>query len=72
MTNQPTNEQIMQLALGRILRLASRPSQEGDIAEYERCRKIFMDAAEHQGFSARPISLGTLRPGWNFGNMVIE
>lgn len=31
------------LALGRIFRLASRPYQEGDIEEYERCRAIIMD-----------------------------
>ena len=30
------------LALGRILRLSSRPFQEGDIEEYERCRAIIM------------------------------
>lgn len=35
------------LALGRIFRLASRPTQPGDIAEYERCRAIIMtDAPE--------------------------
>ena len=28
------------LALGRILRLGSRPTQPGDIAMYERCRAI--------------------------------
>lgn len=32
------------LALGRILRLASRPSRPGDVAEYERCRAIIMEA----------------------------
>ena len=30
------------LALGRIFRLSSRPTQEGDVAEYERCRRIVM------------------------------
>ena len=33
-----------QLALGRILRIAARPTQPGDIAEYERCRSIILDA----------------------------
>lgn len=32
------------LAFGRILRLASRPSQPGDVEEYERCRRIILDA----------------------------
>lgn len=31
------------LAFGRIMRMASRPEQDGDIAEYERCRSIIID-----------------------------
>ena len=31
------------LALGRIFRMASRPAQRGDVAEYERCRALIMD-----------------------------
>lgn len=72
MTNEPTNNQVMQLALGRILRLAARPAQDGDVAEYERCRKIFMDAAEQERFSGNAKGIGMLRPGWNFGNTVLE
>ena len=34
------------LALGRILRLASRPAQPGDVADYERCRVILLDTLE--------------------------
>lgn len=34
------------LALGRIMRLASRPAERGDIAEYERCRAIILDLCE--------------------------
>lgn len=30
------------LAFGRILRMGSRPTQPGDIEEYERCRAIIM------------------------------
>ena len=41
----PELTQVCQLAIGRILRLGSRPYQEGDIEEYERCRAIIMDAA---------------------------
>lgn len=31
------------LALGRIFRLMSRPEQPGDVAEYERCRALVLD-----------------------------
>lgn len=34
-----------ELALGRILRMGSRPTQPGDMAEYERCKAIIMAAA---------------------------
>lgn len=37
---------LEQLALGRIFRLGSRPTQEGDIAQYEDCRRIIMLCAE--------------------------
>ena len=53
----------VELAIGRILRMASRPSQPGDIAEYDRCRAIIMDALEPPAISwapnyARDRSLG--------------
>lgn len=35
--------QIVELALGRIFRLMSRPSQPCDVAEYERCRAIILN-----------------------------
>jgi len=35
-----------QLALGRIFRILSRPFQDGDVEEYERCRAILLDAVE--------------------------
>jgi hypothetical protein len=34
---------IVNLALGRIFLLMSRPFQPGDVEEYERCRRIVMD-----------------------------
>lgn len=37
-------QQAAALALGRIFRMGSRPSQPGDIAEYERCRAIVIAA----------------------------
>lgn len=33
-------------AIGRILRIASRLPQPGDVEEYERCRAIVMDHAD--------------------------
>lgn len=40
-------------ALGRILRLGSRPEQPGDVEEYERCRAVVMEATD-----------GQFRPDW--------
>lgn len=34
------------LAIGRIFLLASRPEQPGDIADYERCRALIMSQIE--------------------------
>lgn len=40
----PTVEgKMIELALGRILRLAATPAQPGDVEEYERCRALIMD-----------------------------
>jgi hypothetical protein len=36
----------VQLALGRMFRLMSRPSQAGDVEQYETCRRIILDAQE--------------------------
>ena len=66
------NQHLMQLAFGRILRLCSRPAQQGDVADYERCKKIFMEAAEEEGITAKPDDIGTHVPGWNFGNRVLD
>jgi len=35
-----------QLAFGRIMRMASRSEQDGDTAEYFRCRAIIFEALE--------------------------
>ena len=43
-----------ELALGRILRLASRPEQPGDIEEYERCRSIILNTFEPVNADYRP------------------
>ncbi len=34
------------LAFGRLFLLGSRPYQEGDVQQYEMCRKVIMDAAD--------------------------
>lgn len=46
-TTSLTGEQkkAFELALGRIFRMGSRPSQPGDVEEYERCRAIIIDMA---------------------------
>lgn len=62
----------IELALGRILRIAARPFEEGDYDEYDRCRAIIMEAAEDAGINPRPDSIGHLRQGWNFGNAVLD
>lgn len=47
-------ERIIELALGRIFRLGSRPTQPGDVAEYERCRAIILDATDDPHVDHRP------------------
>ena len=37
---------IVELALGRIFRIMSRPFRPGDIEEYERCRALVLDHAD--------------------------
>ena len=39
------------LAIGRIFRIMSRPYKDGDKEEYERCRKIILDLEPDQGDS---------------------
>ena len=45
---QDDKRKSAELAIGRILRMGSRPFQEGDIEEYYRCRSIVLD--ENQDF----------------------
>ena len=37
---------LVRLAIGRLFRIMSRPYQDGDVAEYERCRGIILDHAD--------------------------
>ncbi len=41
-----TERQTVNLALGRIFRLGSRPTQPCDVADYERCRSIILNICE--------------------------
>ncbi len=42
----PEDRQACILAIGRILRMGSRPEQPGDVAEYERCRAIVLELTD--------------------------
>lgn len=53
-TQDPADRKTVELALGRIFRLASRPTQPGDAAEYEACRRIVMDAVESPAVNHDP------------------
>lgn len=44
---------LMELALVRLFRICSRPFQDGDHEEYDRCRAIILDGAE-PGYDHRP------------------
>jgi hypothetical protein len=39
-------KKAVELALGRIFRMGSRPTRPGDVEEYERCRAIILDNTE--------------------------
>lgn len=34
------------LAIGRLFRLGSRPTQDGDLEQYEACRRVILDALD--------------------------
>lgn len=36
---------LLNLAIGRLFRIMSRPYQDGDLKQYEKCREIIMDLA---------------------------
>ena len=46
MTKRTEDTETVELSIGRIFGLMSRPTQTGDVAEYERCRAIIMDLCE--------------------------
>jgi len=41
-----TLKTLIEMAIGRILRLGSRKFKEGDIEQYEKCKWIIMTATE--------------------------
>jgi hypothetical protein len=52
-----SNRDVVALAIGRIMRLASRPSVDvaADLAEFDRCRAIIMEhSGKEPSFDARP------------------
>lgn len=51
--NTAEANKVMQLALGKILRIGSRPSEEGDIQLYENAKFAFLDAAEFLGVEGK-------------------
>lgn len=48
MTTQAMPTEV-QLALGRIFRLMSRPFEQGDAEQYETARRVILNSAEAQG-----------------------
>ena len=54
-TEMNPRAKVIDLAIGRILRIASRPTQPGDVADYERCRNLILDslADESRGRNGR-------------------
>ena len=57
---------VVNMAIGRILRIASRPQQPNDIVEYLHCRALILDALETLDVPPMVAPL----PGWNFGGGV--
>lgn len=43
---QADKDKVIELCLGRLFRLGSRPTQPGDVEEYERIRTMVMDLAD--------------------------
>lgn len=54
-----TGNATVALALGRIFRMASRPTQDGDAVEYERCRAIVLNELESMN-----VRLGGAEPNY--------
>lgn len=57
--NPTERSKAFALAMGRIFKLGSRPTQPGDAAEYARCRNLILDLAEEEG-----VDLSDHRPNY--------
>lgn len=53
------NQQIVELCIGRILHMGSRPEQPGDAADYLLCRNMVMDILDDP---SQPFV--DVRPNW--------
>jgi len=60
---------LMNLSLGRIFKLMSRPFQKGDIQQYEEAKAIFIQCAEDLGLKKDVTEFHV--PGTNFGKRII-
>lgn len=58
---------LSECALGRIFGMMQRPSQPGDVAEYDRCRAIVMACAEALGKGPGRDN----RPNWTRDRMAV-
>lgn len=54
MTDQEATKHLVRCAIGRIFMMGSRPTEPGDVEEYERCRAIILDNVEEQPLGWTP------------------
>lgn len=52
--SESARHKLVELALGRIFALGSRPTQPGDAEQYEVCRAIIQTVADIEGVSGEP------------------
>jgi hypothetical protein len=59
MPEMPEMPLEVKLAIGRLFRMMSRPSQPGDVDMFYKCRSIILNAAEAGG-----VSVDDYQPNW--------
>jgi hypothetical protein len=42
----PQDQKTVDMAMGRIFGMMTRPTQDGDLQEYQRCRNLILDLTE--------------------------
>lgn len=52
--NTNTMPAEVQMAIGRIFSLMSRPEQPGDVEQYEKARRVVLAFADDEGRSSEP------------------